>query len=158
LTTPLQAAAREALERLAAGEAPISPLPTNSAARKDIPLWTGALAYAPAAFALMAQTSQKGNCKHNPGEPLHHARGKSVDHQDCIVRHMTDFDAMLSYRQRYGADSVPVDALLEELGNLVWRAALFAQEQCELLGVAPRAPRAVLPDEDAATVLGGGAL
>jgi hypothetical protein len=134
---------------------PISPLPVSSAARKEIPLWTGALAYAPAAFALMAATSQKGNNKHNPGEPLHHARGKSTDHQDCILRHMTDYDAMMSYRSRYGVDSVDIEALKEELGNLVWRANLFVQEQCELLGIAPRAPRAVLPSEDAATVLGG---
>jgi hypothetical protein len=133
---------------------PVSPLPTNSAERKAFPMWTGALAYAPAALALMARTSERGNAKHNPGEPLHHARGKSVDHQDCIVRHMTDYDAMLMYRQRYGEDSVPLDALLEELGNLAWRANLFVQEQCELLGVAPRAPRAVLPTEVAATVLG----
>jgi hypothetical protein len=132
---------------------PISPLPVDSAARKQIPLWTGALEYAPAAFALMAATSAKGNQKHNPGEPLHHARGKSVDHKDCIVRHLTDYVAMVAYRTRYGDDAVPLDALTEELGNLVWRASLFAQEECERLGIAPRAPRAVLATENVAEVV-----
>jgi hypothetical protein len=134
---------------------PHTPRPTSSAARKDIPLWTGALQYAPAAFALMAATSQKGNAKHNPGEPLHHARGKSADHQNCIARHMVDFDAMLAYRARFGVDSVPLSALEEELGNLMWRTALFVQEQAERLGIAPRAPRAVLPSETATIALEG---
>jgi hypothetical protein len=133
----------------------VSPLPTSSAARKDFPLWTGALEYAPAAFALMARTSVNGNRKHNPGEPLHHARGKSPDHKDCILRHLTDYVAMLAYRARFGADSVPLAHLEEELGNLVWRAAMFAQEESERLGIAPRAPRAVLPSETATEALEG---
>jgi hypothetical protein len=134
-------------------DTPISPLPTDSVARKAIPLWTGALQYAPAAIALMAATSEKGNAKHNPGEPLHHARGKSVDHQDCIVRHMTDYDAMMAYRRRYGEDSVQIEALKEELGNMMWRMSMFVQEQSEILGIAPRAPRAVLPSEVSAEVV-----
>lgn len=145
--------AEQARAAAAPANGPVSPLPISSAARKEIPLWTGALAYAPAALALMAATSQKGNAKHNPGEPLHHARGKSIDHQDCIARHMVDFDAMVAYRQRYGEDSVPLTALEEELGNLMWRTAMFVQEAAERLGIAPRAPRAVLPAETAAEVL-----
>lgn len=126
----------------------ISPLPLDSASRKEIPLWSGVMQYAPAALAEVARTSQKGNAKHNPGQPLNHARGKSADHHNCIARHLVDFDAMLAYRRRFGEDSVPVDALREELGNLCWRALMFAQEQLEALGVAPQAPRAVLPGEE----------
>jgi hypothetical protein len=31
-----------------------------------------------------------GNEQHNPGQPLHWAKGKSTDHEDCILRHLTD--------------------------------------------------------------------
>jgi hypothetical protein len=38
----------------------------------------------------VAELSRAGNEKHNPGEELHHARGKSNDHADCILRHLVD--------------------------------------------------------------------
>ncbi len=44
------------------------------------------------AMAEVARLSLAGNLKHNPGEPLHHARGKSTDHGDCIVRHQAEYD------------------------------------------------------------------
>jgi hypothetical protein len=40
-----------------------------------------------APLAEVAQVSWHGNDKHNPGQPLHHTRGKSMDHPDCIARH-----------------------------------------------------------------------
>jgi hypothetical protein len=130
---------------------PLSPLPTDSTARKEYPMWTGVLQYMPAALAAAARVSMIGNRKHNEGQPLHHARGKSPDHPDCMVRHHVDFDALMAARVR----GVPVDPkqLEEELGCLLWRTGLFVQEQLEQLGLAPRAPRAVLPGEVAADVL-----
>src|SRR2546426_383753 len=63
-------------------------LPTKAKARKEIPIATGVLDYFPAALAAVAEVSWEGNNQHNPGEPLHWARGKSADHADCAVRHL----------------------------------------------------------------------
>src|SRR5690348_15140244 len=68
----------------------VTTLPTDSGARKDIPLARGLLDYFPAALARVAELSRIGNEKHNPGEDLHHARGKSGDHADCILRHLVE--------------------------------------------------------------------
>lgn len=123
---------------------PVSPLPTDSAARKEIPLWEGTFGYFPASMAEMARTSYKGNQKHREGLPLGHSRGKSNDHSDCVARHLLDYQAM----SKAGA---PVEVLREELGNLCWRAHAFAQEELEKLGVAPLAPRAIIRECSATT-------
>ena len=128
---------------------PASPLPTDSAERKQYPLCAGLLDYFPAALAEASHTSYKGNAKHNPGQPLHHARGKSMDHPDCILRHLMDYRAL----RAWGADDV--SALREELGNLCWRALAFAQQELENLGVAPLAPGAKVDSCDATTSASG---
>jgi hypothetical protein len=43
-------------------------LPTDSTERKNIPIVSGCLDYAPAALAGMARWSKVGNDKHNPGQ------------------------------------------------------------------------------------------
>jgi hypothetical protein len=65
-------------------------MPVDSAARKAVPLTTGVLDYFPAALAYIARVSKAGNDKHNPGEPLHWARGKSTDQADAVGRHLID--------------------------------------------------------------------
>lgn len=65
-------------------------LPTDSAMRKDAPMCTGVLDYFPDAIFAVARLSKLGNDKHNPGEPLHWAMGKSTDEPDCIMRHLAD--------------------------------------------------------------------
>lgn len=60
----------------------------DSAKRKEYPIFSGLLAYFPDALAEVAHISYLGNQKHNPGQPLHHARGKSNDHLDCAARHL----------------------------------------------------------------------
>ena len=65
-------------------------LPTDSAERKTFPMYEGLLKYFPDALAAVSQLSWTGNQKHNPGEPLHWAKEKSTDHQDCVLRHMVD--------------------------------------------------------------------
>lgn len=65
-------------------------LPKDSAVRKRIPIFSGVINYFPDAIAAVAQCSQVGNDQHNPGEPLHWAKEKSTDHQDCIARHQAD--------------------------------------------------------------------
>ena len=63
---------------------------TDSKKRKDTPLWSGVLQYFPLTLQAIARVSKAGNDKHNPGEPLHWERGKSMDQEDCILRHMVN--------------------------------------------------------------------
>lgn len=79
--------------------------------------------YAPA-LAIVSQVSWYGNEKHNPGQPLHHARGKSMDHFDCIARH---------YVERGGFDGP-----MRHSACLAWRALAALQEHLEAQG-APKA-------------------
>lgn len=65
-------------------------LPTDAQERKGIPICTGVLDYFPLALAEVAKVSKAGNDQHNPGEPLHWARGKSTDQADTIVRHIME--------------------------------------------------------------------
>lgn len=125
-------------------------LPTDSAERKTVPLYSGCLAYFPAALAGVAAHSHKGNEKHSPGQPLHHARGKSGDHEDCIIRHLTDLADMLARVGRTDDYEVPAvyGAILEEVNALAWRALALSQELHEKYGGAPLAPAARLPSEE----------
>lgn len=107
-------------------------LPTDSAARKDIPLARGVLDYFPAAWVEIARLSKYGNDKHNPGEPLHHARGKSTDHADCIMRHLME---------RGTIDSSGFSHTV----MVAWRALALLQEELEAAG-APLARGARLPE------------
>lgn len=70
----------------------MSLLPTDSKLRKETPIFTGFLKYFPRAAAYAARISVLGNEKHNPGEELHWAEGKSMDHPDCMVRHLIEAD------------------------------------------------------------------
>lgn len=97
----------------------------TSAERKLFPMATGLLDYFPDALAEVARISMLGNMKHNPGEPLHHARGKSMDHADCCARHLVErggFDVIVidgvEYQQRHSA-------------SLVWRSLALLQEELE---------------------------
>lgn len=97
-------------------------LPTDSKVRKQIPMCTGVLDYFPAALAEVAKVSFAGNEKHNPGEPLHHARGKSSDHADCILRHLVD------------RGTIDPDDGQRHSSKLVWRALALLQEELEAEG------------------------
>lgn len=89
----------------------------TSAERKEYPLTTGVLDYFPDALTVVANVSFKGNQKHNPGQPLHWARGKSMDHEDCVMRHTIERDA------------VEDDVL--HAANRAWRALAALQEMVE---------------------------
>lgn len=93
-------------------------LPTSAADRKAIPIVAGCLDYFPAALAAVAALSKKGNDQHNPGQPLHHSRGKSTDHADCVVRHLID-------RGTTDTDGVRHSA------KVAWRALALLQEELE---------------------------
>ena len=115
-------------------------LPTDSKARKDIPLARGVLDYFPAALAAVAELSRKGNEKHNAGEPMHHARGKSTDHADCLLRHLVD------------RGKIDPETGLSHSVSIAWRALALLQEELEAAG-APLARGARLPTEDKMSVL-----
>lgn len=67
------------------------PLITSEAKkRKETPIYSGFISYFPNAIEEVARLSFVGNEQHNKGEPLHWARGKSTDHLDCAMRHLTD--------------------------------------------------------------------
>lgn len=103
-----------------------SVLPTDSNARKEIPVCTGVLDYFPAAIAEVARVSKAGNTKHNPGKPMHHNRSKSSDHADTIVRHLMERGTVdPSDGQRHSA-------------KVAWRSLAMLQEELEAEG-APKA-------------------
>lgn len=58
-----------------------------AAERKKYPIVTGVLDYFSSALLEVAKVSYIGNQQHNPGQPLHWARGKSMDQEDTTVRH-----------------------------------------------------------------------
>ena len=58
--------------------------------RKEHLIFDGVVMYFPKALAAVAAVSVEGNNQHNPGEPLHWARGKSMDQRNTALRHMID--------------------------------------------------------------------
>lgn len=117
-------------------------LPTDSKARKEYPLLSGCIRYFPAALAEVSAVSKRGNDKHNPGEPLHHARGKSMDHGDCIIRHTIDLEDMKAAAARGPLTPAGTAVLIEEAAQRAWRALAELQELCEDHNGAPMAPGA----------------
>lgn len=93
-------------------------LPRDAAARKSLPICTGVLDYFPDALAAVAEVSRVGNDQHNPGQPLHWAKGKSTDHADSLVRHMLD-------RGKLDVDKVRHSA------KVAWRALALLQTEIE---------------------------
>ena len=114
-------------------------LPTDSNERKDYAMLSGCLKYFPAALAGVARTSKLGNDKHNPGQPMHHARNKSMDHGDCVIRHLTDVEDLLAAYKR--GENVSIEAILNEVNQMAWRALAYSQMLQEQFG-APLAPGA----------------
>lgn len=93
-------------------------LPTDSVARKAIPITEGVLDYFPLAIAEVAKCSHAGNEQHHPGEPLHWDKSKSTDHANCIGRHLID-------RGTFDTDGVRHSA------KLAWRALALLQTELE---------------------------
>ena len=96
-----------------------------------MPLASGLFDYFPAALCAVAALSQKANDQHSPGEPLHWARSKSNDHDDCLLRHFLD-------RGTVDTDGIRHSA------KVAWRALAALQLELEAQEHAPR-PRAADP-------------
>ena len=103
----------------------------------------GCLDYFPAALAAVAELSRVGNDKHNPGEEMHHARGKSSDHADCIVRHLMDRGTL-----------DPEDGIRHSV-KVAWRALALLQEELGQCASAPLARGAKLPGGGPVVAVGG---
>jgi hypothetical protein len=93
-------------------------LSDNSAERKAIPIATGVMDYFPLALIEVAKTSKAGNDQHNPGQPLHWDKTKSMDHADCIARHLIDRGTVDSDGIRHSA-------------KVAWRSLAMLQVELE---------------------------
>ena len=100
--------------------------------RKRVPIFDGVLGYFPAALAELAKVSFEGNRQHNPGEPLHWARGKSSDNMNTALRHMVDhfYDAPQDEDGAY------------HLAKAAWRILAELQLHLEERNLVPMAFRA----------------
>jgi hypothetical protein len=102
----------------------------SSAERKQYPITSGLLDYFPDACAVVANISFKGSQKHNPGQPMHHNRKLSMDHADCIARHLEERGTLDPEGNLHSA-------------QLAWRSMALLQEELEAkFGLAlPRAAK-----------------
>lgn len=95
-----------------------STLPTDAKERKQYPVASGVLNYFPDALVAVARVSWEGNNQHNPGEPLHWARGKSMDQDDTLIRHFLERGKLDTDGQRHSA-------------KMAWRALAILQLEIE---------------------------
>ena len=95
--------------------------PADAKARKEIPLASGVLDYFTSALIEVAKVSFEGNKQHNPGEPLHWARGKSTDQADTLLRHFVERGTLDTDGVRHSA-------------KLAWRALALLQLELEAAG------------------------
>lgn len=93
-------------------------LPTDAAARKRIPIFSGVIKYFPRALAEVAKVSMKGNEQHHPGQPLHWDKSKSTDQLDALARHLVD-------------SLDPEHDRIETLAQVAWRALAELETACE---------------------------
>jgi hypothetical protein len=93
-------------------------LPKDANERKALPICTGVLDYFPDALAEVARCSKVGNDQHNPGEPLHWAKEKSIDEADALVRHLLE-------RGKVDSDGVRHSA------KVAWRALALLQRELD---------------------------
>jgi hypothetical protein len=93
---------------------------TDAKTRKGMPLATGLLDYFPDACLDVSRLSRIGNDQHNPGEPMHWARGKSGDQRDTVARHTLQ------------SGEIDSDKVLHDT-KVAWRALAQAQLSIERL-------------------------
>ena len=121
-------------------------IPQGDQERKDAPMFRGLMGYFPAALFEVAAHSLDSDRKHNPGSTTgpNWARGKSADHEDCIMRHLIDAGPRRSLLSMLPAwllakrpGSSARDAKRYHLRCLAWRALALLQEDCEATGSMP---------------------
>jgi hypothetical protein len=95
-----------------------STLPVEGGERKRYPVASGVLDYFPDALVALAHVSWQGNEQHNPGQPLHWARGKSTDEADTMIRHFLQRGTLDTDGMRHSA-------------KMAWRALALLQKEIE---------------------------
>jgi Domain of unknown function (DUF5664) len=100
---------------------PSTLLPTDPKERKQIPIASGVFDYFTSALIEIAKVSKAGNDQHNPGQPLHWARGKSMDHADTMLRHFSE------------RGTIDTDGL-RHTAKAAWRLLALLQEEMEAAG------------------------
>jgi hypothetical protein len=112
------------------GDAPMraTTFPTDPKERKKHPVGTGVLDYFPDAMVAVAHVSYVGNEQHNPGQPLHWARGKSADEADALMRHFLERGTRDTDGLRHSA-------------KLAWRALALLQKEIEAENDRPEAAK-----------------
>lgn len=107
-------------------------LPKDYKARKSLPMYTFLTQYFPDAIIELVKVSVAGNVQHNPGQPMHWARGKSTDQMETAVRHIFDHGMGNTY------DDEPPEVLAcigndgtMHLAKAAWRLLAEIQLICE---------------------------
>ncbi len=111
-------------------------LPTTDKERKSLPVWSGVVAYFPKALLEVARVSMVGNQQHNPGQPLHWARGKSMNQLDTEMRHAMDHHCFGTVRDTDGT---------MHLAKRAWRALADLELAIEAEQKAAPPPAALNP-------------
>lgn len=93
-------------------------LPTDAKERKELPIYSGVIAYFPDALIAVAELSRIGNDQHNPGKPLHWDRTKSGDELDALTRHLVE------------AGTIDTDGVRHST-KVAWRALANLQKEIE---------------------------
>ena len=104
-------------------------LPEDDATRALYPMADGCLDYFPNALAEVSKISYEGNLKHNPGEPMHWNRGKSLDHRNKIIRHTVE-------------SKPATEQAIYHAAQAAWRALAELQQKIEDVRGVPMAPGA----------------
>lgn len=112
--------AHDEMEKMRRGMHPDTPeggqvFPAGDAERLDYPIFEGLLDYFPHACAEVAKHSKIGNDQHNPGEPMHWAKEKSIGRGNKIVRHLVDGWRMAMC----GSDR---ETVIRHFAAMTWRA------------------------------------
>lgn len=95
-----------------------SVIPVDAKQRKTFPIASGLLDYFPDALAVVSNLSHVANEQHNPGQPLHWARGKSQDEADTMMRHFLE-------RGKLDSDGI------RHTAKVAWRALAMLQKELE---------------------------
>jgi hypothetical protein len=128
-------------------------LGTDAKARKALPIMR-VLGYFTAALAGLTRHAVRGNAAHNPGEPLHWARGKSGDHAECVGRHSFDLMDIMAWLERnpeHPDRAAVIEMASHEHDARVWRTCADSQEFYEKYLGAPMSPSSVAAPTSADT-------
>lgn len=125
-------------------------LPTDDKGRKAIPLYTFLTGFFPDAIVELVRVAVAGNAQHTPGEPLHWARGKSMEQLNTAVRHIFDHGCGRTYDSDPGGVLPAIDFegkgyQTMHLAKAAWRLLAEIQLLCEARAAPAMAAEDPLP-------------